>query len=225
MKKIDSNNVNNPIDSSTAVDDNLSKKEDSKKKPKLKKNIWWIKATIITLLLAAFVGYLSNLTAESGNIAILVILLFILIVLSIVFDCIGVAVTSCDETPIISMSSRKIYGSKTALWLKKHSDTVASICNDIIGDIFGIISGTCAAALVIKLVADFDLSKTETIISIAFSAVVSALTIGGKAFMKTVAISKSNQIVMGVSKVIAVFSKEERKRKKKESKKSNEKNK
>lgn len=203
-------------DASSNNEGNSARKSQKKKNKKGKKNTWWIKVIFITLVLAAFVSFLSELTAESGNIAVLIVLLFLLVLLSIVFDCIGVAVTSCDETPIISMASRKLYGAKTALMLKKHSSTVSSICNDVIGDIFGIISGTCSAALVVKIVLDFNADAYQRWIAIIFSAFVSAFTIGGKAFMKTVAISKANEIVMAVSKILAVFSKEERKRRAKE---------
>ena len=142
-------------------------------------------------------------------------LLAFLIISGIVFDAIGVAVTSCDVTPIISMASRKVYGAKTALNLVKNSDTVSSVCNDIIGDIFSIISGACSAALVVKITT--QLTETwQIMLSIAVSAIVSALTIGGKAFMKRIAISNSKDFVMFVARVIAIFSKDERKIRQKE---------
>lgn len=82
---------------------------------------------------------------------VIILLLAFLILASILFDAIGVAVTSCDVAPIASMASRKVHGAKTALWLVKNSGTVSSICNDVIGDIFGIISGACSAAVVVKI--------------------------------------------------------------------------
>ncbi|MCQ2409212.1 MAG: Mg2+ and Co2+ transporter CorB [Clostridia bacterium] len=225
MKTKESNNSEDHLNDDTSLqnEDASPRKSQKKKNKKDKKNTWWIKVIFITLVLAAFVSFLSELTAESGNIAVLIVLLFLLVVLSIIFDCIGVAVTSCDETPIISMASRKLYGAKTALLLKKHSSTVSSICNDVIGDIFGIISGTCSAALVVKIAIDFDAESVQRWIAIVFSAFVSAFTIGGKAFMKTVAINKSNEIVMFVAKILALFSKEERKRRKKDKAQSKDK--
>lgn len=184
-------------------------------KPKKKRNIWWLKAAIISLVLAAFVSFLSELTASSGQIVVIVLLLAFLILASILFDAIGVAVTSCDITPIISMSSRKIYGAKTAMWLVKNSNVVSSVCNDIIGDIFGIISGTCSAVIVLKIVATLD-AGWQRWLSIIISAIVSSLTIGGKAFMKNIAIKNSKEFVMFVARILALFVPEERKRRKKE---------
>lgn len=189
---------------------------DKKKKPvKKKRNLWWIKATIISLVLSAFFSYISNLVENADQLIIVILLLGFLIISGIVFDAIGVAVTSCDVTPIISMASRKVYGAKTALNLVKNSDTVSSVCNDIIGDIFSIISGACSAALVVKITT--QLTETwQIVLSIAVSAIVSALTIGGKAFMKRIAISNSKDFVMFVARVIAIFSKDERKIRQKE---------
>lgn len=137
---------------------------------------------------------------------------------SILFDGIGVAVTSCDITPIVSMASKKEYGAKTAMWLVKNNEKVSNVCNDVIGDIFGIISGACGAAIAIKIVTLTD-DKYQQWIAIAVSAVVSALTIGGKAFLKNIAITNSKEFVMFVARIIGIFHPEERRRKKKEAEK------
>lgn len=190
-------------------------KEDKKKKvPKKKRNIWWIKATIISLVLSAFFSYLSEIVSNAEQLVVVIILLAFLILSGILFDAIGVAVTSCDTTPIISMASRKVYGAKTALWLTKNSDTVSSVCNDIVGDIFSIISGACSAALVVKITVSLN-ETWQIVLSIVVSAIVSAMTIGGKAFMKKIAIDNSRDFVMFVARVLAVFNKDERKIRKK----------
>ena len=190
--------------------------ETKKKKPKKKRNIWWLKAGIISLVLAGFFSFLSELTASAEQLVIIVLLLAFLILASILFDSIGVAVTSCDAKPIISMASRKVYGAKTAMWLVKNNGTVSSICNDVIGDIFGIISGACSAALVVKISMELD-GEWQRWLTIIISAIVSALTIGGKAFMKNVAINNSKDFVMFVARIVAVFNKDERKIRKKAS--------
>lgn len=190
------------------------KDEKKKKSTKKKRNLWWIKATVISLVLSAFFSYLSEIVSNSEQLVVVVILLAFLVLAGILFDAIGVAVTSCDTTPIISMASRKVYGAKTALWLTKNSDTVSSVCNDIVGDIFSIISGACSAALVVKITVSLN-EPWKIVLSIVVSAVVSAMTIGGKAFMKKIAIDNSRDFVMFVARVLAVFDKDERKIRKK----------
>lgn len=195
--------------------DKAQKDDKKKKSSKKKRNVWWIKATVISLVLSAFFSYLSEIVSNAEQIVVVIVLLAFLILSGILFDAIGVAVTSCDTTPIISMASRKVYGAKTALWLTKNSDTVSSVCNDIVGDIFSIISGACSAALVVKITMSFE-QTWQIVLSIAVSAIVSAMTIGGKAFMKKIAISNSKDFVMFVARVLAIFNKDERKIRKKQ---------
>lgn len=188
--------------------------EGKRKKTKKKRNIWWLKVSVISFVLAGFFSFLSELTASAEQIVIIILLLAFLILASILFDSIGVAVTSCDVAPIASMASRKVYGAKTALWLVRNSGTVSSICNDVIGDIFGIISGACSAAVVVKIALSVG-EEWQRWLTIIISAVVSALTIGGKAFMKNIAINNSKDFVMFVARIVSIFNRDERKIRKK----------
>ncbi|MBO7326020.1 MAG: DUF21 domain-containing protein, partial [Clostridia bacterium] len=184
-----------------------------KKQPKKKRNLWSVKITVVSFFVSAFISFLSELTASSEHIIVTILLLFFLILCSILFDGIGVASTSCDMTPFVSMASRRVYGAKTALWLVKNNEKVSNVCNDVIGDIFGIISGACAAAITLKLVADMD-QTWQKLVTVSISGVVSALTIGGKAFLKNIAIKNSKEFIMFIARLIAVFNPEERRRKK-----------
>ena len=186
-----------------------------KKKPKKKRNLWSVKITVISLFLSAFFSFISEMTASSEHMIVTILLLLFLILASILFDGIGVAATSCEATPIVSMASKKVYGAKTALWLVKNNEKVSNVCNDVIGDIFGIISGACTAAIVAKLVIVAG-EGWQKWLAIILSSVVAALTIGGKAFLKNIAINNSRELVMLVARVLAVFSPEERRRYKKQ---------
>jgi len=182
-------------------------------KQRRKRSLWSVKITFITFVLAIFFSFISELTSSTGNIVVTIMLLIFLILGSIVFDGIGVAVTACDLAPLVSMSSRRIYGSKTAVHLVRNAEKVANICNDVIGDIFGIISGACSIAIVLKIL-EMSQSTNQRIMTIAISSVVAALTVGGKAIVKDIAINNSKELVMFVARIAAVFSKEERKNKK-----------
>lgn len=57
-------------------------------------------------------SYISNLVENADQIVVVIVLLAFLLLTGILFDAIGVSVTSCDVTPIISMASRKVYGAK-----------------------------------------------------------------------------------------------------------------
>ena len=177
---------------SSATQDDLSTETADKPKPKEKKKfskgtVWAIKITVITFILACCITFITEIASTKSNVIISVLLLIFLIVIAILFDAIGVAAASCDPAPLHSMASRKVKGANYAVKLVKNAEKVSNICNDVIGDIFGIISGACAAAIVVKIVLTAG-EEWQRWLAIIVAGVVSALTIGGKAFMKNVAI-------------------------------------
>ena len=171
---------------------------------KNKNNIKWI---IIVTLLAFIISIVMNLFATitlegvSLFIAILITLIFILI--GIIFDVIGVAVTSGDEVAFHSMSARKVRGGKIGVKLIKNTEKVSSICCDVIGDVCGIISGTSGVAIVAIIIKNNN--TNELLVTLLVTGIISALTIGGKAIGKSLAINKSKEIVTIVSKTLAMF--------------------
>lgn len=182
-----------------------TKESDNVKKPKKglnKRTIWTIKITGITLILAIVVSFITEITSSKSNIAISIIILSILIIISIIFDAVAVAATSCEVAPILSMAARRVKSAKVAVKLVQNAEKVSNICADVIGDMCGIISGSTAAAIVIKLaIANPDYNIYT---SILLSSVVAALTVGGKAFFKAIAIKNSKEIIMFASKVIGL---------------------
>lgn len=209
-------NATEDVSTSALKEKNSQRKN---KKTKGKKSHWAIKATVITFFMSAFFSFVAEMTETAGNIIVTVLLLLFLIVGSIVFDGIGVAAASCDVAPLTAMASKKIKGSKTAIKLVNNADIVSNVCNDVIGDIFGILSGACTVVIAAKITLDMPTVQGK-ILTIAISAIVSALIVGGKAALKNYAINKSKELVMMTAKIIAVFVPEDGDRKKKKRKKS-----
>ena len=71
--------------------------------------------------------------------------------MSIFFDIIGIAATAAEEVPFHSMASKKQDGAKWAIILIRNADRVSSFCNDIIGDICGVLSGAVSTYIIIYL--------------------------------------------------------------------------
>ncbi|MBR2302553.1 MAG: DUF21 domain-containing protein [Clostridia bacterium] len=178
------------------------KKEEKNKKSK-RKNIWPVIVLFLTLALSFIFSLICELVMGNAPLAVAYILIVFIILLSVVFDMIGTAAASCDIQPFLSMSARKVKGAKTAVKLVKNAEKVSSVCADIIGDICGIISGACGAAIVIKQFAD----GTSIIISVLFSAFIAALTVFGKSLGKSYAMTNSNKIIYMVARVLSVFKK------------------
>ena len=132
------------------------------------------------------------------------VILAAIILLGILFDIIGTAVISADERPFHSMAAHKTPGAREALKLMRRANEVSSFCNDVVGDICGIISGSTAAVIVLRL--QEAISFQSILISLAITALVSGLTIGGKALGKTFAMEKSTTVLQLVGRFLHLFS-------------------
>jgi len=178
------------------------------KKPAKEKNSP-VKWSVTILFGSFFLSMIFNALSETvllnvGNFtAFFVLGVFVLI--GITFDVFGVATTTASEKPFNSMSAKRVAAAKEALWLVKNAEKVSSICNDVIGDICGIMSGATAAIIIASL--PFK-GTTGFIISIVITALVAGITVGGKAFAKGFAITKSNEIVFFMAKFVRLFKRE-----------------
>ena len=199
------NNVNN---GSGSVE-NPSKQKNQKvstKNKKPSKYSWPIKVGVLTLALALGFGVLSEVMLSDAGIVLAILVIIIFLAISIVFDTVGVAFACCSLEPILAMASRKVKGSKLAIGLVRNGDRVSSICSDVIGDICGILSGAAGAVVAAKFIGSLT-GSYAIIIATVVSAVIAALTVFGKSMFKRVAIEKSVSIVIFVSKILSVFSK------------------
>ena len=182
-----------------------SKKENKKKDNKKKDGRKWVLTIVpITFIISALLQMIQSGLMTRVNLVMAFIILSIFIGIGILFDIVGVAVTSANETPFHSLSSQKVRGAKEAVRLIRNADKVGSFCNDVIGDIAGIISGSATTAIVGMLIV-LGGTKYEFVLGIVLTAVVAALTIGGKAIGKRFAIEKSNDIVFTVGKIVSFF--------------------
>jgi len=167
----------------------------------VKTNIRWIiKIVIWSILLSAVFTLASSQLLGNADYVLAFIALILFILIGILFDIIGVAVTAADQTPFHSMASHKERGAAEALRLVRNAEKVSSFCNDVVGDISGIISGTTSATVVARLTQDF--SAPNLVFNLVVSSLVAGLTIGGKAAGKGFAIGKSTEIVLAVAQVI-----------------------
>ena len=174
-----------------------------KSKPKKKKDSWPIKVFFLAIGLSAILSFFASTALEGTGYVVAITVLLVFIVLGIIFDMIGVAVTAADPKPFHSMAAHKEKGGREAIRLLQNAEKVSSICNDVVGDICGIVSGTTAAVIVAALLRDF--STTNVLISIGVTALISGFTIGGKALGKKVAIKDCTAVVYRVARIMAAL--------------------
>lgn len=168
------------------------------------KNIKWILTiTLLAFLITIVFSLGSQLLLEGVNIIFGVIVILLFIVIGVIFDIIGVAVQSSNSIPFHAMASKKIKNAKTAKKMLKNSDKVSSFCNDVIGDICNIISGS--AGIVVATSISHKLDINLTLVTLIVTSMIAALTIGGKAIGKGIAVNKSEYIVTKVTKIMHMF--------------------
>jgi CBS domain containing-hemolysin-like protein len=169
----------------------------------MKKDHWIIIVFLLTFILSILFSTVSNVIAVSCNNIVLFIVLVLTISFGILFDLIGTAAITGNESTFHALNSKKIKGAKQGLAIVKNSNKISSFCNDIVGDICGIISGSIGAILAISLSTTFSINNT--IVSIVLAAFISAFTVGGKAIFKVVAIKNADNIILVVSKFLSIF--------------------
>lgn len=165
---------------------------------------WAATAFFMAVLFSGLLSLGSETVLNRAGLVLALAILLFFICLGILFDIIGVAVTSADEKPFHSMAAHKERGAKEALRLLKNADRVSSICNDVVGDICGIISGATGALIVAHITSGVS-AGLKVAVSLLITGLVSALTIGGKAAGKGIAVMCSSKVLAICGRVLSVL--------------------
>ena len=183
----------------------VAKSDPSAAKKERNKTIRWVVIIfLVTIFVSGTISFSSDLIMANSSMFVAFIILLAIVLIGIIFDVIGVAVTSADERPFHSMASRRVPGAQESIRLLRNAERVSSICNDVVGDICGVVSGSASATIAAQVLQNFEWTY-ESMIPLIMSALVAGLTVGGKAIGKTFAMHSCTQIVHGVGKVVWVF--------------------
>ena len=173
----------------------------SQRKERNKAIRWFVTIFLVTIVISATISFVSEEIMSVSGMAVAFLILLAIILVGILFDIVGVAVTSADERPFHSMAARKVRGAREAIALLRNAEKVSSICNDVVGDICGVVSGSASATIAAQILAKSEFSW-PMVVSLVMSALVAGLTVGGKAIGKTFAINSSTAIVYSVGKTL-----------------------
>ena len=172
------------------------------KKLKIKPDWHWITTIFGTTIgISAAMSFLSNEMLSGGGLILSFAVLLVIILIGILFDIIGVSVTAAEEKPFHSMAAKKVPEAREALKMLRRAERVSSFCNDVVGDICGVISGSAAAVIAAKAITGMS-PVLGSVVQLLLSAVVAGLTVGGKAFGKSIAMNNSTAIIHAAAKVI-----------------------
>ena len=180
----------------------MSKADPAAQRKERKKAIRWVVTIFfVTIFISGTISALSDVIMANSSMPVAFLILFAIILIGIIFDIIGMAVASADEKPFHAMAARKVAGAKESIALLRNAERVSSICNDVVGDICGVVSGSASALIASQILAKFDFSLPQ-IVSLCMSALAAGLTVGGKAIGKSFAVNSSTEIVHGVGRAV-----------------------
>ncbi len=169
----------------------------------MKTKKWIINIFILTFFISIVFNLFTNVVITSLNIYFSIIILIFMILIGVVFDIIGVAILADKESHHHARATKKAKGAKTSVFLLKNADKVSNVCNDVIGDISGIISGGIGALVALTLHSKFNVNII--LINLLIGSFIASLTVGLKAIGKTIAIKHSKKIVEIIGKLFDRF--------------------
>lgn len=178
-------------------------------KNKKKINVKWIAViSAITFAVAVVLGYAAAVYMDLVSLLGAIIILLVIVFSGVFFDLIGIAVTAADDISFNSMAASRVRGAKESILIVRNAGAVANFFNDVVGDIAGIISGSATAAIVIKI--NQNLSVQSVVVSTVLTGIIAALTVGGKAIGKEIALRHSNYIVYKIGYMMSLVSMKKR---------------
>ena len=180
----------------------MSKSDPAAIKKERNKTIRWVVTIfLVTIVISGTISFISDEVMQSSSIFAAFLILMVIILIGIIFDIIGMAVATADEKPFHSMAARKVPGAQAAIRLLRNAERVSSICNDVVGDICGVVSGSASATIAAQLLQRIEFGWPQ-LVGLLMSALCAGLTVGGKAIGKTFAVNSATSIVHAVGKII-----------------------
>lgn len=168
----------------------------------------YLRWPLIVLFTALFISLgfsvLSEIALDGSTLAVAIAVIVVFMVISVITDIIGVAITAVDVTPFRSMSAKKVKGAKEAIVLIKNADKVASVVADILGDICGILSGAAGAVVTNLFLEGVTNDFQQILIASIVSAVIASIIIFGKALGKKFSLNHCDAIVLLLGKFVKV---------------------
>jgi len=163
--------------------------------------------TFLTFFIALIVSIGSEALVRAVNNTLVAFVLLLLIILTgIIFDIIGTAATAAQLPPFNAKAAKKVFGAFQAVKITKNASIVANYTADVVGDIAGTLSGAVGAGIVYNWTQMFAIQDL-VLTGAAMTSFIAALTVGGKAIGKSIAIRNANSIIFKVAVLLGWWEK------------------
>lgn len=158
---------------------------------------------LLTFVLSLLFTYIAGSVLNRISFLLLAFLLLTLVILfGVIFDMIGFAAAAADIEPLNARASNKVWGARQAVKMVKNADQVAVLCSDVMGDIASTLAGALGAVIIFKLLASRPFLKEEAL-TIIMTSLVAAMSVGGKAFGKGLALREATEIIFRLGQLLA----------------------
>lgn len=157
-----------------------------------------------TLLATAVVAWASSRALAVVDLIPAIGILLLIILVSILFDILGTAAAASDEAPFHAMTVDRVPGAPQAAWLARNADKVANFSLDLVGDICGTVAGAVSATIALQVI-QLRPTLTESLVGTLLLALTAALTVGGKAWAKELAVRRSHEILAVAGRLVAAL--------------------
>ncbi|BCJ85909.1 CNNM metal transporter family protein [Effusibacillus dendaii] len=160
---------------------------------------WTALITVVTFFLSGFFNT-STIILDQAEWWVGVSLVILIIFIGVFFDIMGLAAAAASETPFHALAAERVNGAKQAIQIVRNAEKFSNFCNDVVGDIAGVLSGAATAAVVVRILASGAVHVSPGVFTVLATALVAALTVGSKAIGKSIAIRYANPIILQVGK-------------------------
>jgi hypothetical protein len=157
---------------------------------------------VLTFFLCLIMTYAAEVILRQGLVIFLAFLILLLVILlGVIADMIGFAAAVADATPLNAKAANKVLGARQAVRLIRNADQVAVFCSDVMGDIASTLAGAMGAVIVFRIISERHLESGWY--TIVMTALVAAVSVGGKALGKGVALQEANEIMFRLGQLVA----------------------
>lgn len=162
-----------------------------------------LRVGLLAFVLAVVVNWSAGLVLESVPAFFAMLVVLFLILVGVAFDILGTAVTAGESAPLHAMAARKLPGARQAIWLTKNADRVSNFTNDVVGDVTGAVTGAAGTAVAMRLASAIAAGNLLSEgLALLVVGLIAALTVGGKAAGKTLAMERATEVLILAGRAI-----------------------
>ncbi|NPV72381.1 MAG: hypothetical protein HPY89_01015 [Pelotomaculum sp.] len=153
-------------------------------------------------LAVVFTFFSETFASRLNSIVLSLVFLILIIIINMLADVLGTAVTAASHTPFNAKAAKKVRGAPQGLQLIRNADKVANLANDVVGDIATTVGGALGISIVVQIMA-LGPVISQFWLNVLVTALIAAVIVSTKALAKKIALSHPNEVVFMAGKLLA----------------------